>query len=632
MKYTTIMLMFLPALLWAQEYEFHQEWDSVSASAENYHLPASWTGGYERISLDACDLDGDSDKDLIVGGSSPYLHGFKNMGNSVNSVLYFESGQYAGIDCSGLTGFLNPVTCDIDADGDFDLFIGTGAAVIQLYSNAGNPSQPYYQIATDTLKDENNTWIWGEHPDWVDMDADGALDLICGRYTGTMRYYENIGDSLQYILHLVTEEFAGVNLGYQNHADPCLCDIDADDDYDLFIGDKYGYIHYYLNDGTPQQYNFTLVSNSWMGIDVGDYASPEFADMDGDGDYDLWVGRDAYDTNGPGDVFFYENIGTSQAPQMSFVRANNLTIDGGSGCGPVLVDNDQDGDLDLWYTNGTYLTLFNNVGSATSPAYSLFGEDLLSGTPAYAIDLYDLDADGDPDLISSYGTYAYNGLIKFYENVGTPQNPNFSFSFQIENTYFLLGQVALADMDADGDGDMLVGRYSGNLVFYENQGTSQSPDFVVQTENWQNIQGLSISLADMDLDGDFDLLNRNPVAGRVWLYENIGTPQSAQMVLADTNLYGMNLLAGQPRAGDLDGDGDMDILNGFFDGGMHFLRNITGDTSAVGPPPVQRHPRAGLQISLGPNPANPITVVSCQFLVPSNISLQVFDISGRMVV
>jgi hypothetical protein len=133
----------------------------------------------------------------------------------------------------------------------------------------------------------------------------------------------------------------------------------------------------------------------------------------------------------------------------------------------------------------------------------------------------------------------------------------------------------------------------------------------------------------MDLDGDFDLLNRNPVAGRVWLYENIGTPQSAQMVLADTNLYGLDLLAGQPEAGDLDGDGDLDILNGFFDGGMHFLRNITGEVSA--PPPVQRHPRAGLQISLGPNPANPFVVASFELRVASHISLEVFDMRGRRV-
>ena len=89
------------------------------------------------------------------------------------------------------------------------------------------------------------------------------------------------------------------------------------------------------------------------------------------------------------------------------------------------------------------------------------------------------------------------------------------------------------------------------------------------------------------------------------------------------------MILAAPYVVDIDSDNDLDAFVGIQNEGILFFRNITGEASA--PPPVQRHPRAGLQISLGPNPANPITVVSCQFLVPSNISLQVFDISGRMV-
>ena len=63
---------------------------------------------------------------------------------------------------------------------------------------------------------------------------------------------------------------------------------------------------------------------------------------------------------------------------------------------------------------------------------------------------------------------------------------------------------------------------------------------------------------------------------------------------------------------------------------MVFYRNITGEVSA--PPPVQRHPQAGLQISLGPNPANPITAISYKLQAASQVSLQVFDISGRKLV
>ena len=62
---------------------------------------------------------------------------------------------------------------------------------------------------------------------------------------------------------------------------------------------------------------------------------------------------------------------------------------------------------------------------------------------------------------------------------------------------------------------------------------------------------------------------------------------------------------------------------------MMFFHNITGEVSA--PPPVQRHPQVGLQISLGPNPANPLTIISCQLPAASNLSLEVFDLLGRRV-
>jgi len=62
---------------------------------------------------------------------------------------------------------------------------------------------------------------------------------------------------------------------------------------------------------------------------------------------------------------------------------------------------------------------------------------------------------------------------------------------------------------------MLLSRLQGTLVYYENQGSPQNPNFVLQTEDWQGIISSSPAwLADMDRDNDYDLLVTNPVTAK----------------------------------------------------------------------------------------------------------------------
>jgi hypothetical protein len=81
----------------------------------------------------------------------------------------------------------------------------------------------------------------------------------------------------------------------------------------------------------------------------------------------------------------------------------------------------------------------------------------------------------------------------------------------------------------------------------------------------------------------------------------------------------------------MDQDSDGDLFVGDQWGGIRYFKNVTGDTTQVAPPPVQRHPQAGLQISLGPNPANPVTAISFQLSAISSVNLSVYDVAGRKV-
>jgi hypothetical protein len=116
-------------------------------------------------------------------------------------------------------------------------------------------------------------------------------------------------------------------------------DIDGDGDLDLFVGESSGSLNYYRNDGTASEPAFVFVSDSYNGIDIGRRSVPSFADVDGDGDWDLLIGRDA------GGFAFYRNAGSTTNPV--FVADSSLAIDTPGFSTPVMVDMDGDGDLDF---------------------------------------------------------------------------------------------------------------------------------------------------------------------------------------------------------------------------------------------------------------------------------------------
>jgi len=86
--------------------------------------------------------------------------------------------------------------------------------------------------------------------------------------------------------------FNGVDVGLRSA--PSFADLDGDGDLDAFIGESDGVINYYRNDGTVINPAFTLVTgsgNPFNGVDVGLRSTPSFADLDGDGDLDAFIGE-----------------------------------------------------------------------------------------------------------------------------------------------------------------------------------------------------------------------------------------------------------------------------------------------------------------------------------------------------
>jgi hypothetical protein len=210
------------------------------------------------------------------------------------------------------------------------------------------------------------------------------------------------------------------------------------------------------------------------------------ADLDADGDLDLSVGT-LYAYSYP--LFYYENIGGAAQPAWQRDDSMYEPLPGGSWTCPELADLDDDGDLDLMLAVGGGFRGYRNTGTPQVPLW-LRDDSLVEGIslPYEFSDpnLGDLDDDGDLDLV--LGGRSYGSPIMCYENSGTTQAPTW-----VESESMLTGVdtnveghgLDLADLDGDGDLDLLVIDGWGP-TFYLNRGSVTA----VEPSSWGRIKGL----------------------------------------------------------------------------------------------------------------------------------------------
>ncbi|WP_442948318.1 Ig-like domain-containing protein [Nostoc sp.] len=258
-------------------------------------------------------------------------------------------------------------------------------------------------------------------------------------------------------------------------ADPVFVDIDNDGDLDAFIGsdinnDSGSRTFYFQNTGTASAPSFAapLTNPFGLGFSRG-YNSPEFADIDGDGDFDAFIG------DSDGNTLFFRNTGTAAAP--TFTAATSPFGDVGAYSKPTFADIDGDGDLDAFigeeYGNTRY---FQNTGTRTAPSFAApvtnpFGLNDVNPAP-FTFDNASptfADVDGDGDLDAFVG--AFNGNTFFFQNTGTRTAP--SFAAPVTNPFGLSdvgnnSNPTFADIDNDGDLDAFVGELFGDTRFFEN--------------------------------------------------------------------------------------------------------------------------------------------------------------------
>ncbi len=200
--------------------------------------------------------------------------------------------------------------------------------------------------------------------------------------------------------------------------------------------------------------------------------------------------------------------------------------------------------------------------------------------------LADINDDGALDLFSG-GSHSE---VLLYANLGTTAEPAWGAADTVRADTIIFTQLetvpSLVDIDGDGDLDLFSGNIEGSITFYRNVGNASNPAFELASTRFQDILVISstarrkradeprllhgasvLDFADMDGDGDLDLLFGDFFTTRLLYFTNDGSRQSPSFSMGhldtafrgfgdDVESYGFN----QPAAGDIDGDGDVDII------------------------------------------------------------------------
>ncbi len=199
-------------------------------------------------------------------------------------------------------------------------------------------------------------------------------------------------------------------------------------------------------------------------------------------------------------------------------------------------------------------------------------------------------------------------------------------------------------MDNDGDLDLLVNRTNEDLEvteihYYENVGSASAPDFGPGEVNPFNLNQINGYIAiptfgDLDMDGDYDMLVGTieyvdtSYITKLSYYENVGTPENAQMNPPVDAPFGLpsdfDSYWRFPRFVDIDADGDLDIMAGEYLEDQDGRFFLYENTTPVS----TSEPLADLLVSVSPNPVSDELFIQADFIIEK---IEIYNVLGKLV-
>ncbi len=313
-----------------------------------------------------------------------------------------------------------------------------------------------------------------------------------------------------------------------------LGDLDGDGDLDLVVGNYSQVNRVYLNTGTS---HFSAGSDVETGTTHKTRSAP-LGDLDGDGDLDLVTGN----FSAVNRVYLGDGSG-------SFAAGNDVEATTSKTVTAELGDLDGDGDLDLVTGNNSAVNRVH-LGDGSGGFAGGFNVETGATNFTRGMALGDVDGDGDLDLIA-----ANLGVNRMHLGTGSG---TFAAGVDLATGGSNSTQSAsFGDLDGDGDLDLIVADYGVNRFYLGDGSGSFGASNDVETGTTNNTLGMS--LGDLDGDGDLDVIFGTAslsAPNRVHLSMGSGSFAAGSDVDSPTNSTQATAL------GDLDGDGDLDLVTG----------------------------------------------------------------------
>ena len=423
-------------------------------------------------------------------------------------------------------------TGDLDNDNDLDVISSSNKkGEIVWFENDGTGHFTYHLLGQVDKLGQIQV---------VDFNQDSSLDIAYASLSlNEFGLFQNdgVGSFTQHALVQDVEEYADFE----------IADLDSDGDMDIcYIPSEWTNMNWYRNEGSG---NF---SKQVIDEEFVNYSSIDVVDMDRDGDMDLLLGQPYFPS-----IFLYENDGTQQFTPKNIDYVTDPYADWFNNPEICAIDFDGDGDLDIFEAYQSYYApgWYQNDGNQNF-TYSTFGLtacescflEYLEGAIAT-----DLDKDGDADIVN--GEF---GNISIYENSG---EMTFSESTLELNSSKLL--LCTGDLDGDYGIDIIAADVDNCEISWFRNGYSWdkygqimhfSPKY--KTVIAKGLLGAnSVFSADMDNDGDMDVVSTAEPVNSIYLHTNDGLGNFTSDTIF-TTIQGLQ----DARSADLDNDGDMDII------------------------------------------------------------------------